>query len=138
MRFVFQTSFLGGNLPNFLGFGGRDWRIISQFASTKHIIGYDESDDKIVYDVRAAYIEPFPSEPWLKLTDAMGCTECMRDLFPHASCVRDLYIPFERQNLLCFAVAKSKEEQQRKREKNRPCRQGVTGVVFVQTNHSQA
>ena len=31
--------------------------------ATKHIIGYDESDDKRVYDVRAAYIEPFPNEP---------------------------------------------------------------------------
>jgi len=30
---------------------------------------------------------------------------------------------------LCFTAAKSKEEQQRKREKNRPCRQGVAGVV---------
>lgn len=42
-------------------------------ASTKHIIGYDESDDKIVYDVRAAYIEPFPSEPW-----AEGADRCHR------------------------------------------------------------
>jgi hypothetical protein len=30
----------------------------------QHIIGYDESDDKRVFEVRSAYIEPFPNEPW--------------------------------------------------------------------------
>lgn len=65
----FKLHFSEARLLIFWGFGEGMLDLSVSLASTKHIIGYDESDDKIVYDVRAAYIEPFPSEPWSEGAD---------------------------------------------------------------------
>ena len=113
-RFKIHSISRSSKVANPLGFwGGNVGSLISQL----HLHPLSTSLDMTSRTTRLSMTWGQPTlSPFLVNLGLKELTDC------HGMCWTLL-------NLLCFTAAKSKEEQQRKREKNRPCRQGVAGVV---------